>query len=182
MSMTKSEQLVQGNACDYKQENAANPYWLGYRPVASLASALLRVALIRASAHSNDRKNPVEFYRIIKAIGDSLEHPHLRRTEPHSQAARRAPSDTTRPSGIERVEAFSGMQRRRHYSAEQKLAVPAEAAQRGMNHLTFTRIGWKAQFVSLDRRGRDHGLKDLEKFRVRGLPGESQNVRLSRRC
>ena len=46
--------------------------------------------------------------------------------------ARRTPSLTTMSSGVDRVEVFAGIQRRRRYTADQKLAVVQEAAQPGM--------------------------------------------------
>ena len=42
------------------------------------------------------------------------------------------PSLTTMSNSVDRVEVFAGIQRRRRYSADQKLAVVQEAAQPGM--------------------------------------------------
>ena len=43
------------------------------------------------------------------------------------------PSHTPMPNNVDRVEIFSGIQRRRRYSLDQKLAVLAEASQPGMS-------------------------------------------------
>src|SRR5205807_835324 len=59
--------------------------------------------------------------------------PQLDRTWPHKPGARRTPSDTTISSSVDRVDVFSGIQRRRRYSVDQKLALLAEAAQPGMS-------------------------------------------------
>ena len=43
------------------------------------------------------------------------------------------PSDTPMPNSVDRVEVFTGIQRRRRYTLEQKLAAVAEASQPGMS-------------------------------------------------
>jgi transposase len=65
------------------------------------------------------------------------------------------------PNGVDRVEVFSGIQRRRRYSLDQKLAVLAEAAQPGMSiSYVARRHGISPSLLFLWRRRMSEGGKE----------------------